>query len=77
MPKITKRFRCVGFLWQERSSIDDIWDCFDFRHREFLGEDLVRELDHGVHPDGMIVQAVGGDKFGVVINGEVKVLNGR
>ena len=46
MPKITKRFRCVGFLWQERSSIDDIWDCFDFRHREFLGEDLVRELDH-------------------------------
>ncbi len=74
IPKITKRFRCVGFLFQERTSIEDLWDAFDWRDREFLGEDLARELGHGCHPDGMLIKAVDGDKIGVVLNGEVKVL---
>lgn len=47
---------------------------FDWREREFLGEDLAREIGHGCHPDGMLVKAVDGDKIGVILNGEVKVL---
>ena len=44
MPKITERFRCVGMLFTERTTQDDVLGALDFKNREFLGEDLEREL---------------------------------
>jgi len=67
MPKITERFRCVGMLFTERTTQDDVLGALDFKNREFLGEDLERELGMGIFPDGMLLKVDGSDKLGQVV----------
>ena len=79
MPKITERFRCVGMLFTERTTQDDVLGALDFKNREFLGEDLERELGMGIMPEGMLLQAVGSTTLGRVVtvgwrNQEVRVV---
>ncbi len=79
MPKITERFRCVGMLFTERTSQEDVLGALDFKNREFLGEDLERELGMGIMPEGMLLKAEGSDRLGKVVtvgwrNQEVRVV---
>ena len=79
MPKITERFRCVGMLFTERTTQDDVLGALDFKNREFLGEDLERELGMGIMPEGMLLKVDGSDKLGQVVtvgwrNQEVRVV---
>ena len=67
MPKITERFRCVGMLFTERTTQDDVLGALDFKNREFLGEDLERELGMGIMPEGMLLKVDGSDKLGQVV----------
>ena len=67
MPKIYEKFRCVGMLFTERTTQDDVLGALDFKNREFLGEDLERELGMGIFPDGMLLQAVGGKRLAQVV----------
>ena len=67
MPKITERFRCVGMLFTERTSQEDVLGALDFKNREFLGEDLERELGMGIMPEGMLLKVDGSDKLGQVV----------
>ena len=79
MPKIYEKFRCVGMLFTERTTQDDVLGALDFKNREFLGEDLERELGMGIMPEGMLLKAVGGDRLARVVtvgwrNQEVRVV---
>ena len=79
MPKITERFRCVGMLFTERTTQDDVLGALDFKNREFFGEDLERELGMGIMPEGMLLKVDGSDKLGKVVtvgwrNQEVRVV---
>ena len=79
MPKITERFRCVGMLFTERTTQDDVLGALDFKNREFLGEDLERELGMGIMPEGMLLQAIGGKRLARVVtvgwrNQEVRIV---
>ena len=67
MPKITERFRCVGMLFTERTTQDDVLGALDFKNREFFGEDLERELGMGIMPEGMLLKVDCSDKLGQVV----------
>jgi hypothetical protein len=67
MPKITDRFRCVGMMFNERTNIDDLENALDFKNRHFFGEDLERELEMGILPNGMLLQAIGSTTLGKVV----------
>ncbi len=54
-------------LFTERTSQEDVLGALDFKNREFLGEDLERELGMGIMPEGMLLKAEGSDRLGKVV----------
>jgi len=73
-------YQCVGFVFVNRPQFIDPEDYLDFLHREWNGEDAVRELEMGIMPPGMLIKAVDGNQVGVVVGPynepqEIRLLN--
>lgn len=67
MPRPSQYFHARGFLFRGRAPLSDPEAYNDFINRTWPAPDLVSDLDAGVLPYGLIIQAEGGGA-GVVVD---------